>query len=76
MKKKDEVFEKFKEFKALVENLSEKKIMILRLDNGGEFTSTEFKDFCKEDGIKRELTTPYNPLQNRVTERNNRYLME
>ena len=28
MKKKDEVFESFKEFKALVENLFEKKIKI------------------------------------------------
>ena len=35
LKKKDEVFERFKEFKALVENLYEKKIKILRSDNGG-----------------------------------------
>ena len=39
LKKKDGVFERFNEFKALVENLSEKKIKILRSDNGGEFTS-------------------------------------
>ena len=76
MKSKDEVFEKFKEFKALVENLSEKKIKILRSDNGGELTSNEFKDFCKKVGIKRELTTPYNPQQNGVTERKNRSIME
>ena len=44
-----------------MENLYEKKIKILRSYNGGEFTSNEFKDFCKEVGIKRELTTPYNP---------------
>jgi hypothetical protein len=36
LKSKDEVLRKFKEFKALVENLSERKIKILRLDNGGE----------------------------------------
>ena len=29
--------------------------------NGGEFTSNEFKELCKDLGIKRELTTPYNP---------------
>ena len=38
LKKKDEVFEKLKEFKALVENLSENRIDTLRSDNGGEFT--------------------------------------
>ena len=58
MKGKNEVFSKFKYFKALVENLSEKKIKIFRLDNGGEFTSGEFKKFCKEVGIKMELSTP------------------
>jgi hypothetical protein len=76
LKAKGEVFNKFKEFKVLVENLSEKKIKILRLDNGGEFTSEEFKAFCKEGGIKRELSTPYNPQQNGVAERKNRTIME
>ena len=77
MKGKDKVFGKFKEFKALVENLyGKKKIKTLRSDNGGEFTSNEFKDFCKEVGIKRELTTPCNPKQNGVEERKNRSIME
>ena len=61
MKKKDKVFSKFKEFKALIENHTQKKIKTFRLDNGREFTSNEFKELCKESGIKRELSTPYNP---------------
>ena len=44
MKKKDEVFSKFKEFKSLIENHIEKKINIFQSDNGGEFTSNEFKE--------------------------------
>jgi transposase InsO family protein len=68
LKTKDEVFSKFKEFKALIENLSESNIKILRSDNGGEYTSKEFVNFCKDVGIKRELTTPYNPQQNGVAE--------
>jgi hypothetical protein len=43
LKEKDEVFKKFQEFKALVENISERKIKVLRSDNGGEYTSKEFK---------------------------------
>ena len=61
LKAKNEIFNKFKEFKALVENLSKKKIKILRSNNGGQFTSDEFKSFCKEVGIKREFSTRYNP---------------
>ena len=65
------MFGKFKEFKALVENLSERKIKTLRLDNGEEYTSNEFGNFYKYAWIKRELTTPYNPQQNGVAERKN-----
>jgi transposase InsO family protein len=76
LKSKDEVFNKFKEFKALIENLSERKIKIRRSYNGGEYTSKEFVNFCKDVGIKRELTTPYNPQQNDVAERKNKTIME
>ena len=43
LKKKYEVFDRFKEFKALVETQTEKKIKVLRIDNGGEFCSKEFE---------------------------------
>ena len=39
-------------------------------------TSEEFKELCRDLGIKRELTTPYNPQQNGVAERKNRTIME
>jgi transposase InsO family protein len=70
------MFNKFKEFKALIENLSKRKIKILGSDNRGEYTSKEFVNFCKDVGIRRELTTPYNPQQNGVVERKNRTIME
>ena len=34
---KSKVFKRFKEFKALVENQTEKRIKVMRTDNGGEF---------------------------------------
>jgi len=71
MKTKDEVFTKFQEFKAEVENLTKRKIKILRSDNGREYISKEIIEFCKESGIKRELIVPYNPEQNGIVEQKN-----
>ena len=46
MQKKSKTYSKFYEFKALVEKESRKQVKALRSDNGGEFISGEFKDFC------------------------------
>ena len=72
MQKKSETYSKFCEFKALVEKESGKQVRALRSDNGGEFISSEFKDFCSAEGIRRELIVPHNPQQNGVAERKNR----
>jgi transposase InsO family protein len=71
MKSKNETFKNFHEFKALIENQTETHIRILRSNNGGEYESHQFEDFCKEEAIKRQLTVPYNPQQNGVAERKN-----
>ena len=48
---------------------------MLQSDNGGEYVSQEFKDFCVAKGIKRELTAPHNPQQNGVDKRKNRTIV-
>ncbi|KAL8167985.1 hypothetical protein V2J09_009484 [Rumex salicifolius] len=48
-----------------------KAIKCLRTDRGGEFTSSEFHDFRRDNGIKRQLTTAFTP----VAERKNRTVM-
>ena len=40
--KKSKVLEKFKAFKALVENETDLKIKCMRSDRGGDFISNEF----------------------------------
>ena len=47
-----------------MENQSGKIVKALRSDNGGEYISKEFVDFCVGKGIK--TTTPYTPAQNGV----------
>ena len=61
MQRKDQTYTKFCEFKALVEKESGKKIKSPWSDNGGEYVSNEFKNFCVVEGIKQELTSPHNP---------------
>jgi len=60
----------------LIKNQTKKKIKTLRTDNGIEYESNEFHDFCKEVGIKRETTTPYTPEHNGVVERKNHTIVE
>jgi len=38
-------------------------------DNGGEFTSREYQEFCRTCHIQNYYITPYNPRGNGVTER-------
>ncbi|KAK4384556.1 Retrovirus-related Pol polyprotein from transposon TNT 1-94 [Sesamum angolense] len=75
IKQKSEVFEKFKNWKTLVENQTGKKLKALRTDNGLEFCNQQFSTLCETCGIKRHRTTPYTPQQNGVAERMNRTLL-
>ncbi|RVW68896.1 Retrovirus-related Pol polyprotein from transposon TNT 1-94 [Vitis vinifera] len=61
--------------KRLVEKETRMYIKCLRTDRGGEFNSEEFNEFCRQCGIKRQLTIAYTPQQNGVAERKNRTVM-
>ena len=76
LKNKSDVFDTFKRWKTLVENLYEKKIKVFRTDNGGEYTSREFESYLVEEGIHHEKTIPKTPEQNGIAERMNRTLVE
>lgn len=76
MKHKSQAFEKFKKWKVLIENQTGRKIKRLRTDNGLEFCSREFDDFCRDEGIARHYTVRYTPQQNGVAERMNMTLLE
>ena len=69
-----DTFYAFQEFKARVEH-GDCKIHRLRSDNGGEYSSDEFKDYRAEHGILWESIIPGNPQMNGVAERLGQTLM-
>ena len=76
IRNKSDVFDTFVKWKALVENETGLKLKCLRSDNGGEYCSNEFNDYCSKNGIRRQKTVPGTPQQNGVSERMNRTIME
>jgi hypothetical protein len=76
LRQKSKVFQHLKDFKALVETQSGKKIKILRTNNGGEYVNHEIHNLCHEAGIQLQHTVPYTPQQNEVVERKNISLKE
>ena len=73
--KVDEVIEKCFLYKNEIENQLNKKINVLRSDQGGEYESP-FVGVCAQHVITHETTTPYSFQSNGVVEGNNRTLME
>ncbi|GJV90394.1 putative ribonuclease H-like domain-containing protein [Tanacetum coccineum] len=73
---KDETSGIIKSFITQIENLVDKKVKIIRCDNGTEFKNKVMSEFCKKKGIKREFSVPKTPQQNGVVERRNRTLIE
>ena len=61
MKHKSETFQKFKEWKAMVEKSTGLKIKRLRTNNGGKYTSNEFEEYLKAEGIQHKTTIPKTP---------------
>jgi len=76
LRKKSEAFDRFKEFKALVENQKEKKIKVLGIDNGGELWKKEFVEFCKKCCIARIILLHTQLKKDGVAERMKKTLME
>ncbi|PNX77158.1 cysteine-rich receptor-like protein kinase 25-like protein, partial [Trifolium pratense] len=55
---------------------SDKSIKVLRTDGGGEYTSKEFENYSKEQGIIHEVTAPYTPQHNGLAERRNKTILD
>ncbi|GKA73657.1 putative ribonuclease H-like domain-containing protein [Tanacetum coccineum] len=68
---KDETSGILKSFITEIENLVDKKVKIIRCDNGTEFKNKVMSEFCEQKGIKREFSIARTPQQNGVAKRRN-----
>ena len=67
------------EFKAWcrkVQGRENGSILTIQSDNGSEFKNEGFEEFCNEERIVHNFSSPRTPEQNRVVERKNRTLVE
>lgn len=77
VKAKSQALEALKAYDADMSGLlGGRRIKSTRSDNGGEFTSARFKQWCKLRGINQTFTGPHSPQQNGLCERAGRTVVE
>ena len=74
IKKKSDAATQIMEWKT--EGQSNTKLLTLRTDNGGEFTSTPFQSTMALLGATLQTTPPYSPKSNTVAKRFNRTVQD
>ena len=60
-----------KQYIVYIEHQYNYKVKAIRVDQGKEYLTNDFRNWCAERGIKLEVTAPYSPSQNGVAERIN-----
>ena len=76
LKNKSDQPRAFKNFKAWAEKLTGHHILRFRSDGGGEYNSTEFQTWLREEGIEWRWTTTATPQSNGISERMNQTIQE
>jgi len=75
IKHKNDELETFKKMKPVIERELGAKIKAHQSDNGGEYTSNEFKQYLLDQGIAQRFSRPFSPESMGVAERLNRQLL-
>ncbi|GJU53577.1 putative ribonuclease H-like domain-containing protein [Tanacetum coccineum] len=73
---RDETSGILKSFITEIENLVDKKVKIIRCNNGTDFKNRVMSEFYEKEGIKKEFSVARTPQQNGVAKRRNRTLIE
>src|SRR5438045_3251548 len=73
---KNEAEAAMKIFIPWFERVSEKDIIQILSDGGGEFTAHAVRDYCQSLGITQQFTAAYSPQTNGLAERMNFIIMQ
>ena len=76
IREKSDTFDAFKELCLRLQREKDSGIVRIRNDHGKEFENSRFSEFCADEGIGHEFSSPITPQQNGVVERKNRTLQE
>lgn len=76
LKYKHEAFKCFKHYVNYAERETQEQLKCIHTDNGGEYSSNEWKALCEETGIKHSMGPPHSPQLNGVAESYNRTLLD
>jgi transposase InsO family protein len=76
IKREDKVLRTLQKFHMVVERETNKLLICNIIDNGGEYFSKSFEEYCSKRGIKHVKTFPCTPQQNGMVERMNRTIVE
>lgn len=76
LKRKSDAAAKIMEWKSVAENQCGHKLLTLRSDNGGEFTSNAFRQQMALAGVTLQTTPPESPESNGLAERWNRSVQD
>jgi transposase InsO family protein len=76
IREKSHTYSVFEELCIQLQKEKECNIKRIRSDHGKEFENSKFSEFCANQGIKHEFSSPITPQQNGVVERKNRNIQE
>ncbi|MBW0552305.1 hypothetical protein O181_092020 [Austropuccinia psidii MF-1] len=76
LKRKEETFAAFKEYKAWSENFHQRTIGKIVSDGRGEFDNNCFKECTRIEGFEHSISLPCTAEHNGIVERGNRLILE
>jgi len=74
IREKSDTFDVFKDLCTQLQREKRCGIARIRSGHGTEFENAKFDEYCLDEGIIQEFSSPITPQQNGVVERKNRTL--